>query len=141
MPIYKTEILGSKIEISYQENEKEKLINLINNFKKRLEHFHINERVSNITVLFLAALTAEDQVDELTKKIKKNDINTFSAQEEKITQENLNYKIKTLKDELDEIKKLELKKMNSEDMLVSQVNDLEKDLESIKQKIIKVIQK
>ena len=139
MPIHKIEILGSKIEINYQENQKDKLINLINNFKKRLENFPQNERTSNITVIFLAALTAEDQIHELSKKLKKNDINVFNSKEEENTIENLNSKINILNSELKEIKKLHTNKANSEEILITQINDLEKDLESIKQKIIKII--
>ena len=139
MPIHKIEILGSKIEINYQENQKDKLINLINNFKKRLENFPQNERTSNITVIFLETLTAEDQIHELSKKIKKNDINVFNSKEEENTIENLNSKINILNSELKEIKKLHTNKANSEEILITQINDLEKDLESIKQKIIKII--
>ena len=139
MPIHKIEILGSKIEINYQENQKDKLINLINNFKKRLENFPQNERTSNITVIFLAALTAEDQIHELSKKLKKNDINVFNSKEEENTIENLNSKINILNIELKEIKKLHTNNANSEEILITQINDLEKDLESIKQKIIKII--
>ena len=139
MPIHKIEILGSKIEINYQENQKDKLINLINNFKKRLENFPQNERTSNITVIFLAALTAEDQIHELSKKLKKNDINVFNSKENENTIENLNPKINILNSELKEIKKLHTNKANSEEILIIQINDLEKDLESIKQKIIKII--
>jgi len=139
MPIHKIEILGSKIEINYQENQKDKLINLINNFKKRLENFPQNERTSNITVIFLAALTAEDQIHELSKKLKKNDINVFNSKEEENTIENLNSKINILNSELKEIKKLHTNNANSEEILITQINDLEKDLESIKQKIIKII--
>ena len=139
MPIHKIEILGSKIEINYQENQKDKLINLINNFKKRLENFPQNERTSNITVIFLAALTAEDQIHELSKKLKKNDINVFNSKENENTIENLNSKINILNSELKEIKKLHTNNANSEEILIIQINDLEKDLESIKQKIIKII--
>ena len=139
MPIHKIEILGSKIEINYQENQKDKLINLINNFKKRLENFPQNERTSNITVIFLAALTAEDQIHELSKKLKKNDINVFNSKEEENTIENLNSKINILNSELKEIKKLHTNNANSEEILITQINDLEKDPESIKQKIIKII--
>ena len=139
MPIHKIEILGSKIEINYQENQKDKLINLINNFKKRLENFPQNERTSNITVIFLAALTAEDQIHELSKKLKKNDTNVFNSKENENTIENLNPKINILNSELKEIKKLHTNNANSEEILITQINDLEKDLESIKQKIIKII--
>ena len=39
MPILEVNILGTKIEIDYQKNEKEKLILLIERFKQRLKEF------------------------------------------------------------------------------------------------------
>ena len=39
MPILETEIFGSKIKINYRKGEKEKLIDLIDRFKKRLLEF------------------------------------------------------------------------------------------------------
>ena len=39
MPILEINILGSNIEISYQEGEKEKLLNLVKQFKLRLSKF------------------------------------------------------------------------------------------------------
>ena len=56
MAILKIEILDSQIQINYEINEREKLINLIENFKKRLSDFPKNERISNNTIIFLAAL-------------------------------------------------------------------------------------
>ena len=41
MPVLETEIFGSKIAINYRAGEKEKLIDLINRFKKRLGNFAI----------------------------------------------------------------------------------------------------
>ena len=40
MPILKIDILGSIIEINYEQNEYDKLIYLIKNFKNRLKEFH-----------------------------------------------------------------------------------------------------
>ena len=48
MPILKTEILGSEIEINYEEVEKERLTKLINQFKKRLSEFPQNGKINNI---------------------------------------------------------------------------------------------
>ena len=66
MPILKTEILGSQIEINFDESERDKLQRLISNFKNRLNEFTNNEgRISNNTILFLAALKTEDQLEEI----------------------------------------------------------------------------
>ena len=42
-------------------------MNLINNFKERLNDFPNNGRISNNVVIFLSALKAEDKLDELNK--------------------------------------------------------------------------
>ena len=69
MPILETEIFGSKIEINYRKGEKEKLIDLIERFKKRLLEFKdIQGKVTDNKILFLAALKAEDHIFDLNKK-------------------------------------------------------------------------
>ncbi len=68
MPILETEIFGSKIEINYKKGEKEKLIDLIERFKKRLLEFKdIQGKVTDNKILFLAALKAEDHIFDLNK--------------------------------------------------------------------------
>ena len=70
MPILKTNILGSEIEINYQEGEKDKLINLIDNFNKRLSKYEkLNNKFTSNKIIFLAALMSEDENLELNKKI------------------------------------------------------------------------
>ena len=70
MPILKTNILGSEIEINYQEGEKNKLINLINNFNKRLSKYEkLNNKFTSNKIIFLVALMLEDENLELNKKI------------------------------------------------------------------------
>ena len=69
MPILETEIFGSKIEINYKKGEKEKLIDLIERFKKRLLEFKdLQGKVTDSKILFLAALKAEDHIFDLNKK-------------------------------------------------------------------------
>ena len=69
MPILETEIFGSRIEINYKKGEKEKLIDLIGRFKKRLLEFKdIQGKVTDNKILFLAALKAEDHIFDLNKK-------------------------------------------------------------------------
>ena len=69
MPILETEIFGSKIEINYREGEKEKLIDLIDRFKKRLLEFKdLQGKVTDSKILFLAALKTEDHIFDLNEK-------------------------------------------------------------------------
>ena len=93
MPILKTEILGSVVEINYEEVEKDQLLLIIENFKKRLENFKdLQDKVSDKKILLLAALKAEDQImnnDSVSNIIKLNDkINSINSE---------NYEIKKMK--------------------------------------------
>ena len=63
MPTLKTEILGSPIEINYEESEKDKLIKIIEKFNDRLLDFeNLRGKISDKKILILAALKAEDQI-------------------------------------------------------------------------------
>ena len=80
MPILKTEILGSIIEINYEEKEKNKLLEIIEKFNDRLLGFkNLEGKVSINKIMLLAALKAEDQIvdllNEVSNKEKENIIN------------------------------------------------------------------
>ena len=71
MPILEIKIFDSKLEINYEEGEKEKLINLVNCLKKRLLDFEkLKGKFSDNKIILLAALKAEDDIiDELNTKL------------------------------------------------------------------------
>ena len=72
MPTLKTEILGSIIEINYQKAEKEKLIRLIDRLSRRISEFNHNiGKISDSRIIFLAALKAEDQLEEIEYLLEK----------------------------------------------------------------------
>ena len=135
MPILKTEILGSIIEINYQEDEYEKLLKLIKNFKNRLNEFPADGRINNNVIMFLSALKAEDQLEEskriivsgdnLRERIKKNFLNI----------EKLDNEIFFLKDQIDQIRSLnELEKKNNL-IAIKEIEELNDVIELIKTKI------
>ena len=64
MPILKIEILGSSLEISYDENELDKLNKLIENFKKRISEYPNIDRIGKFSLIFLLAIKLEDQNNE-----------------------------------------------------------------------------
>ena len=87
MPILKINILGSKIEINYQKDEKEKLIRLIEQFKLRLSELeNLKGRFSDNKIIFLAALKVEDDIFELKKTLnnQKKMINSLDEHKGKI---------------------------------------------------------
>ena len=83
MPILETDVFGSKIEINYREDEKEKLIDLIERFKKRLIEFKdLRGKVTDNKIFLLAALKAEDHIFDLNEKF-------LQQNKEKIVSKNL----------------------------------------------------
>ncbi len=102
MPILKTEILGTDIEINYEKNEYDKLNNLIEKFKIRLSQFPNDGRASSNQILFLAALKTEDELETIKNKINVN-TNDKNLQNKNLIIENLNQEIILLKKEIEKI--------------------------------------
>ena len=141
MPTLKTEILGSPIEINYQESEKEKLIKIIEKFNNRLLDFeNLRGKISDKKILILAALKAEDQIidSSLTKEketeiinnkkkgININDITQEIIQlkdiESKLSDENSKLK-NLISKAFSELDKMEKNIIDLTDKIISQSND------------------
>ena len=141
MPTLKTEILGSPIEINYEESEKDKLIKIIEKFNDRLLDFeNLRGKISDKKILILAALKAEDQIIDksLTKEKeteiinnKKKEINInditqeiiqLKDKESKLNIENSKLKNLILK-AFSELDKMEKNIIDLTDKMISQSND------------------
>ena len=141
MPTLKTEILGSPIEINYEESEKEKLIKIIEKFNDRLLDFeNLRGKISDKKILILAALKAEDQIIDksLTKEKeteiinnKKKEININDITQEIIQLKDIesklsdeNSKLKNLISKaFSELDKMEKNIIDLTDKIISQSND------------------
>ena len=141
MPTLKTEILGSPIEIHYEESEKDKLIKIIEKFNDRLLDFeNLRGKISDKKILILAALKAEDQIIEknLTKEKeaeiinnKKKEININDITQEIIQLKDIesklsdeNSKLKNLISKaFSELDKMEKNIIDLTDKIISQSND------------------
>ena len=122
MPILKTEILGSKIEINYKAGEKEKLIDLIDRFKKRLLEFKdLQGKVTDNKILFLAALKVEDHIFDLNEKF-------LIQNKEKIISKNLSFEVDSKIKEIINLKD-QILILNKENKRLKDLN--EKALEEI----------
>ena len=122
MPILKTEILGSKIEINYKAGEKEKLIDLIDRFKKRLLEFNdLQGKVTDNKILFLAALKVEDHIFDLNEKF-------LIQNKEKIISKNLSFEVDSKIKEIINLKD-QILILNKENKRLKDLN--EKALEEI----------
>ena len=134
MPILKTEILGTNIEINYEKNEYDKLNNLIEKFKLRLSQFPNDGRASSNQILFLAALKTEDELETIKKKINLN-ANDKSLQNKNLIIENLNKEIILLKKELEKIKSSNISSITDKSLVVDGIKELEKITKVIQDRI------
>mgnify|MGYP001231438357 CR=1 FL=1 len=138
MPILKTNILGSTIEINYQTGEKEKLGKLIDSYKKRLSEFkYLQGKVTDNKILFLAGLKAEDSNLEILEKMS----NIDKKNQSKIsTLDDLDNKVKEVVLLKNNIAKLEEKNkelnFNEEEAIV-EISKLNKKLEVVIKNIVK----
>ena len=141
MPTLKTEILGSLIEINYEESEKDKLRKIIEKFNDRLLDFeNLRGKISDKKILILAALKAEDQIiDQTLTKEKEEEI--INKQKKAVNINDITQEIIQLKDiknklsienndlknliskAFDELDKIEKNIINLTDQIISQSND------------------
>ena len=119
MPILKTEILGTDIEINYEKNEYDKLNNLIEKFKIRLSQFPNDGRASSNQILFLAALKTEDELETMKKQI---DIEA-------------NKEIILLKKELEKIKSSSISSIQDNTSTIVEIKQIEKITKLIQDRI------
>ena len=139
MPILKTTILGSQIEINFEESEREKLQHLISNFKKRLNEFpNTDGRINTNTIMFLAALKAEDQLVEIKSLIDQNKEYQNTAIKQKDMIEKLSKEIVFLKDQVNELNKFNLSKENNNTHAMEEIAKLEQMLQTIQKKILSI---
>ena len=137
MPTLKTEILGSIIEINYQEAEKEKLERLISKLSRRISEFNHNiGQISDSKIIFLAALKAEDHLEEIENLLEKKDKEKKISNDQKNIINNLTKEIISLKDQ---IRKLESHKSSYEEIdfkTLKNINTIEDHLDKILHKIL-----
>ena len=132
MPTLKTEILGSAVEINYEEAEKDKLIKIIEKFNERLSDLkHLQGKVTDNKILFLAALKAEDQVIDLTNESLNHKEKKIINKEQFLKINDLNQQIIKLKDEKRELgiennnlQNLNLKAFDELDKMEKKLNKL-----------------
>ena len=137
MPTLKIEILGSIIEINYQEAEKEKLERLISRLRERINEFnHSAGQISDSKIIFLAALKAEDHLEETENLLEKKDKEKNISDDQKNIIDNLTKEIILLKDQ---ISKLEKHKSSYEEIdfkTLKNINTIEDHLNKVLQKIL-----
>ena len=132
MPTLKTTIFNSAIDINYEEGEKDKLLQLIENLNNRLKKYnHLNGKVSDSKIIILASLAIEDDLMEQKKLISEqssisNDLNVKKLHVEKLSSEiiSLKDKIHLLESKLDE--------RNNRDVLIeNEIDEIDNQIENL----------
>ena len=136
MPTLKTEILGSPIEINYEESEKDKLIKIIEKFNDRLLDFeNLRGKISDKKILILAALKAEDQIiDKSLTKEKETEI--INNQKKAININDITQEIIQLKDIESKLSDENSKLKNLISKAFSELDKMEKNIIDLTDKII-----
>ena len=136
MPTLKAEILGSPIEINYEESEKDKLIKIIEKFNNRLLDFeNLRGKISDKKILILAALKAEDQViDRSLTKEKETEI--INNKKKSININDITQEIIQLKDIESKLNVENSKLKNLISKAFTELNKMEKNIIDLTDKII-----
>jgi len=136
MPTLKTTIFNSEIDINYEEGDKDKLLQLIENLNNRLKKYnHLNGKVSDRKIIILVSLAIEDDLMEQKKLISEqssisNDLNEKKLHVEKLSSEiiSLKDKIHLLESKLDERNKRDVLIENEIDEINNQIENLNKSM-------------
>ena len=137
MPTFKTTIFNSAIDINYEEGDKDKLLQLIENLNNRLKKYnHLIGKVSDSKIIILTSLAIEDDLMEQKKLISEqssisNDLNIKELHVEKLSSEiiNLKDKIHQLESKLDEI--------NKRDFLIEgEIEEINKQIENLNKSML-----
>ena len=136
MPTLKTEILGSLIEINYEDSEKDKLRKIIEKFNDRLLDFeNLRGKISDKKILILAALKAEDQIiDKTLTKEKEEEI--INNQKKAININDITQEIIQLKDKESKLNIENSKLKNLISKAFSELDRMEKNIIDLTDKII-----
>ena len=137
MPTLKTTIFNSSIDINYEEGDKDKLLQLIENLNNRLKKYnHLIGKVSNSKIIILASLAIEDDLMEQKKLISEqrsisNDLNVKELHVEKLSSE-----IITLKDKILQLES-KLDERNKKDFLIeNEIYDINKQIENLNKSML-----
>jgi len=135
MPDLEVIIFNQKIKLSYQENEKKRILKAVEVLNKNWENYsNLHGKVSDLKIATLISLELQDSMadtDILKNKIKLNEINIDSLKKE------IEYKQKESEESIKKLK-LELNDKNEElNKLEIILDDFHNELMQIKNNILK----
>ena len=137
MPTLKTTIFNSAIDINYEEGEKDKLLQLIENLNNRLKKYnHLNGKVSDSKIIILASLAIEDDLMEQKKLISEQSSISSDLNIKKLHVEKLSSEIISLKDKI-HLLESKLDERNNRDVLIeNEIDEINKKIENLNKSML-----
>ena len=137
MPKLKTTIFNSSIDINYEEGDKDKLLQLIENLNNRLKKYnHINGKVSDSKIIILASLATEDDLIEKQKLISAQSSISNALKAKELQVEKLSSEIISLKDKIHQLES-KLDERNKKDFLVeNEIDEINKQIENLNKSML-----
>ena len=134
MPDLEATIFNQKLKLSYQENEKERLIKAIDTLNKSWNKYsNLNGKVSDLKIITLISLELQDSIEDYKSKLNmhKNDIVLLKKESGQ-----KNIELKEKKEKIYKLK-LEIEDINNERSKIESILDeLHNELLKLKTKIL-----
>ena len=137
MKTHKTKIFNSDIDINYEEKDKVKLFQLIENLKTRLNKYkHLQGKVTDIKVLIFVALSIEDELLERKKIISENIQINEHSNKNKLNIEKLSKEIIFLKDKINLLESKIDQNNKSEMIIEKEIDNINDQIENFNNMIL-----
>ena len=137
MPTLKTTIFNSAIDINYEEGDKDKLLQLIENFNNRVKEYnHLIGKVSDSKIIILTSLAIEGDLMEQKKLISEQSSITNDLNVKELHVEKLSLEIISLKDEILQLES-KLDERNKRDFLIEdEIDEINKQIENLNKSML-----
>jgi len=137
MPTLKTTIFNSAIDLNYEIEDKDKLLQLVENLNNRLKKYnYLNGKVSDSKIIILASLAIEDDLMEQKKLISKQLSTSSDLKVKEVQVEKLSSEIVILKDKI-LLLELKLNEINKRDFLIEdEIDEINNQVEHLNKSIL-----
>ena len=140
MPDLEVNVFNQKFKLTYQENEKQRIIKAVEKLNINWNKFsHLQGKVSDLKIATLISLDLQDSIGEV--KVLKDELNLKEKTNESLKKE-IELKKKNSEENLETIKKLKSELNNKNDQLVKleyDLHELDAELLQIKNNFLKKI--
>ena len=137
MPKLSTKVFNKSIDINYENKDKNKLLQHIDNFNIRLKKYeNLNGKVSDIKIIILAALEIIDDLSDKEKTILENNSILKSSLNKDSEVNRLSSEIVSLKDKINLLESQISKNADGNDEIEKELEEISKILENLNKNMI-----